>query len=49
MKLDPKRVAEVIASGDGLPLDPGTGRPMKNRVLIPDTKEGITCCEESRL
>ena len=29
VKLDPRRVAEVIASGDGLPHDPGTGTPMK--------------------
>ncbi len=50
VKLDPKRVQEVIASGDGLPHDPGTGKPMKNRVLIPDTKKDlwIQYCEESR-
>lgn len=50
LKLDPKRVAEVIASGDGLPHDPGTGKAMKNRVLIPDTKKElwIAYCEESR-
>ena len=48
--LDPKRVTEVIASGDGLPHDPGTGKPMKNRVLIPDTNKSlwIAYCEESR-
>jgi hypothetical protein len=41
---------EVIASGDGLPHDPGTGKPMKNRVLIPDTNQHlwIAYCEESR-
>lgn len=50
VKLDPARVSEVIASGDGLPHDPGTGKPMKNRVLIPDTKKSlwIAYCEESR-
>ena len=26
VKLDPKRVAEVIASGEGLAYDPGTGK-----------------------
>lgn len=50
VKLEPMRVSEVIASGEGLPHDPGTGTPMKNRVLIPDTKKGlwIAYCEESR-
>ena len=48
--LAPDRVAELIASGQGLPHDPGTGKPMKNRVIIPDsTKETwIGFCEESR-
>lgn len=32
------RVKEVIETGDGEPFDPGTGKPMKNRVLIPATK-----------
>jgi hypothetical protein len=50
VKLPPKRVSEVIASGEGLPHDPGTGKPMKNRVLIPDTNQAlwIAYCEESR-
>lgn len=50
VKLDPKRVASVIASGEGLPHDPGTGKPMKNRVLIPDTRADLwmAFCEESR-
>lgn len=26
---------EVIEVGDGVPYDPGTGKVMKNRVLIP--------------
>jgi hypothetical protein len=51
VKLDPRRVLEVIASGDGVPHDPGTGKPMKNRVLIPDTKKHlwVAYCDESRL
>ncbi len=50
VKLAPRRVAEIIASGDGLPHDPGTGKPMKNRVLIPEIKKDlwIAYCEESR-
>jgi len=50
VQLSPKRVLEVIASGDGLPHDPGTGKPMKNRVLIPDANKSlwIAYCEESR-
>ena len=48
--LSPTRVTEMVASGDGSPYDPGTGKPMKNRVLIPDTKKEtwIDLCEESR-
>ena len=37
-KLPEQRVKEVIDSGDGEPFDPGTGKPMKNRVLIPASK-----------
>jgi len=50
VKLDPERVSQVIASGDGLPYDPGTGKPMKNRVLIPDTNTDrwVAYCDESR-
>jgi hypothetical protein len=33
--LPEQRVKEIIDMGDGLPFDPGTGKPMKNRVLIP--------------
>jgi hypothetical protein len=50
VKLHPSRATGVIASGDGLPHAPGNGKPMKNRVLIPDTKAHlwIAYCEESR-
>ena len=48
--LSPERVTEVVASGEALPHDPGTGKPMKDRVLVPDTKKEswISFCEESR-
>ncbi len=47
--LSPKRVQEVVASDEALPFDPGTGKPMKDRVLIPvEMKESwIAFCEES--
>lgn len=35
VKLPEHRVNEIIDNGDGVPFDPGTGKPMKNRVLIP--------------
>ncbi|MEM7182487.1 MAG: hypothetical protein AAF518_16350 [Spirochaetota bacterium] len=49
VKLSPKRVTELIASGDGLPHDPGTGKAMKDRVLIPqkNKKLWIQYCKES--
>lgn len=34
LKFAPERVQELIASGEGEPHDPGTGKPMKDRVLI---------------
>lgn len=34
VKLPEQRVNEIIETGDGEPFDPGTGKPMKNRVLI---------------
>ena len=48
--LSPARIAEVVASGEALPFDPGTGKPMKDRALIPDPKKEswISFCEESR-
>ena len=35
VKLPEHRVKEIINIGDGVPYDPGTGKIMKNRVLIP--------------
>ena len=38
LKLDPQRVSELIKSGKAIAHDPGTGKPMKNRVLVPASK-----------
>jgi hypothetical protein len=50
IRLPPDRVSEVVASGDGLPYDPGTGKPMKKMVLIPVSKKDlwIEYCEEAK-
>ncbi|MBT3271987.1 MAG: hypothetical protein HN368_02440 [Spirochaetales bacterium] len=47
----PERVAELVTSGDAELFDPGTGKPMKDRVRIPVAKKGswIALCEESKL
>jgi hypothetical protein len=49
LKFPPDRAAELIAAGQALPHDPGTGKPMKDRVLIPDSarETWIALCEES--
>lgn len=49
IKLKPEDVMEFIQSGKGLPHDPGTGKPMKDRVLIPESKKSqwIDFCEIS--
>ncbi len=49
VKLKPETVNELIASGNVLPHDPGTGKPMKDRVLIPASKQEnwIEMCELS--
>lgn len=49
VKLSPGRVKEIIESGDGEPHDPGTGKPMKDRVLIRASHKDkwIAYCEES--
>ena len=51
VKLPPARVSGLIDSGQGLPHDPGTGKPMKDWVIIPDSgkTKWIDFCEESRL
>ena len=41
VKLPENRVKEIIDTGDGEPFDPGTGKPMKNRVLIPARKKDM--------
>ena len=38
LKFSPERVQELIAAGEAEPHDPGTGKPMKDRVLIPVAK-----------
>lgn len=49
--LPPERVIELVNSGDGLPFDPGTGKVMKDRILIPPKHKNlwIGICEESRV
>jgi hypothetical protein len=49
VQLPPARVAELIESGEGVAHDPGTGKPMTNRVLIPASRkeQWIELCEES--
>ena len=41
VKFPPERVAEIINSGNGQAYDPGTGKSMKNRVLIPQAKKDL--------
>lgn len=49
LTLPPDRVQSLIAAGRGLPYDPGTGKVMTNRVLIPAAKKRtwIKLCEEA--
>jgi hypothetical protein len=49
LTLPPPRVEELIAAGRALAFDPGTGKPMKNRVLIPASKKRswVKLCEEA--
>ena len=49
LTLPPERVEALIAGGRGLPYDPGTGKVMKNRLLIPAAKKRawIKLCEEA--
>ncbi|MCH6255789.1 hypothetical protein MLD52_04475 [Puniceicoccaceae bacterium K14] len=41
VKLKPTTVQTLINKGDGLPHDPGTGKPMKDRILIPADKQRL--------
>ena len=49
VQLSPKRVSELVASGAGSSFDPGTGKTMADRVLIPYSNKDawISLCEES--
>jgi len=38
LKFSPDRVKELIDTGKALPHDPGTGKAMKDRILIPSSK-----------
>ena len=51
VRLSPERVAELVASGEGQAFDPGTGRPMPDRVAIPveQSDDWVAFCEESQL
>lgn len=50
IKLPPERIKQLINSEEGLPFDPGTGKPMKDRVLISRSKKNlwISLSEESK-
>ena len=49
VKLKPENVTKLIETGQGLPHDPATGKPMKDRILIPTSKKDkwIDMCELS--
>jgi hypothetical protein len=49
LKFSEERTRELIKAKKGLPHDPGTGKPMKDRVLVPAAKKRswIKLCEES--
>ena len=49
LTLPPARCEELVAAGRALPYDPGTGKVMKNRVLIPASKKRSwkKLCEEA--
>jgi len=35
LKFNPERVSALIESNQGIAHDPGTGKPMKDRIIIP--------------
>jgi hypothetical protein len=39
VKLKPENVNKLIKNGEGLQHDPGTGKPMKDRILVPASKK----------
>ncbi len=39
VKLTPENVKKLIKNGEGLPHDPGTGKQMKDRILVPASKK----------
>ncbi len=49
LKLPAERVSGLIACGEGLAFDPGTGKPMADRVLVPKSRREhwIALSEES--
>ena len=49
LSLPPARVTALISAGTGVPFDPGTGKVMKSRVLVPAANESswIELCEEA--
>lgn len=49
LRFSTERAQELIKDRKGLAHDPGTGKPMKDRVLVPATKKRtwIKLCEES--
>ena len=50
VQLSPNRVTELIENGEVDPYDPGTGKAMKDRILLPFGTEykWIEYCLESR-
>ena len=50
LKLPSIRVNELIGVGEGLPYDAGTGKTMKNWVIIPKTHQEswIKYCQEAK-
>ncbi len=49
LKMPPQQVESLISAGQGLPYDPGTGKVMKNYVLIPIAKQRswIKLCQQA--